>query len=82
MPADVTTHSGSLHKQYGDGSRSPIGGSGGDRTIRRSTFSPEQLHVLDEAFGANPLPILASRHALAEELGLTPRCVQVWFQNR
>ncbi|KAJ1629663.1 hypothetical protein T492DRAFT_873011 [Pavlovales sp. CCMP2436] len=72
-----------LHKQSGGfPSRSPIGFSGGERTIKRSTFSPEQLSVLEEAFITNPLPNLAARHLLAEELGLTPRTIQVWFQNR
>lgn len=74
-------HSRAAHKQAGGSSRSPNAG-GGERTIKRSTFTPEQLHVLEEAFGTNPLPNLATRHALAEELGLTPRTVQVWFQNR
>lgn len=77
----ATAHSRLLHKQSGGGGRSPAAG-GPERTIKRSTFSPEQLRVLEEAFGANPLPNLATRHALAEELGLTPRTVQVWFQNR
>jgi hypothetical protein len=67
-----------MHKQNGGGRGSP----GGERTIKRSTFSPDQLLVLEESFGANSLPNLATRHLLAEELGLTPRTVQVWFQNR
>jgi len=78
MPADM---GGSPRAQP---KTSPPGraGSSGERTIKRSTFTPEQLSVLESAFLVNPLPALAMRHSLAEQLGLTPRTVQVWFQNR
>lgn len=63
-------------------SGSARGGASGERTIKRSTFTPEQLQTLEAAFAVNPLPNLAMRHGLAEQLGLSPRTVQVWFQNR
>lgn len=75
MPLSVAGHR-ATYKQHA-GPRAPA-----DDRIKRSTFSPDQLAVLEETFNANPLPNLALRSALAEDLGLTPRCVQVWFQNR
>jgi hypothetical protein len=48
---------------------------------RRRT-SRQQLKVLEKAFNENPKPHAAVRQALAQKLNMTPRGVQVWFQNR
>nr|CAG8434005.1 13830_t:CDS:2 [Entrophospora candida] len=48
---------------------------------RRRT-SRQQLKVLEKAFNENPKPHAAVRQALAQKLSMTPRGVQVWFQNR
>ncbi|BGP25397.1 proteophosphoglycan 5 [Rhodotorula toruloides] len=48
---------------------------------RRRT-SAQQLKVLEHHFEFNPKPDLALRKALSEQLDMTPREVQVWFQNR
>ncbi|GBC10688.1 hypothetical protein RclHR1_09820007 [Rhizophagus clarus] len=48
---------------------------------RRRT-SRQQLKVLEKAFNENPKPHAAVRQALALKLNMTPRGVQVWFQNR
>ncbi|CAG8486410.1 11112_t:CDS:2 [Paraglomus brasilianum] len=48
---------------------------------RRRT-SRYQLKVLERAFNENPKPHAAVRQILAQKLNMTPRGVQVWFQNR
>lgn len=49
---------------------------------KRCQFTEAQLARLLDEFGRNELPQKEGREALAAELGLTPRSVQVWFQNR
>lgn len=54
---------------------------------RADTFLPAvccgvQLQVLECVFQTDPLPRRTLRNELATQLGITPRCVQVWFQNR
>ncbi|KAI8344719.1 Homeodomain-like protein [Chlamydoabsidia padenii] len=48
---------------------------------RRRT-SRAQLKVLEKAFSENPKPNANVRRYLAQELDMTPRGVQIWFQNR
>ncbi|ORY87484.1 homeobox domain-containing protein, partial [Leucosporidium creatinivorum] len=48
---------------------------------RRRT-SPNQLKILEYHFEHNPKPDVTLRKALSEQLDMTPREVQVWFQNR
>jgi len=48
----------------------------------RQTFTWEQLCILERVFESAPFPWLSLRLKLAEHLGITPRCVQVWYQNR
>lgn len=47
---------------------------------RRTTKS--QLRILEEAYREDNRPTSSARRALATRLGMTPRAVQVWFQNR
>jgi len=48
---------------------------------RRRT-SKKQFSVLEKTFNENPKPNSAIRRDLADQLKMTPRGVQVWFQNR
>lgn len=48
---------------------------------RRRT-SRDQFQVLESSFQENSKPNATVRRALAQRLGMTPRAVQVWFQNR
>lgn len=48
---------------------------------RRRT-SKDQFQVLETSFQENSKPNATVRRALAQRLGMTPRAVQVWFQNR
>ncbi|KAI8882116.1 homeobox, partial [Backusella circina FSU 941] len=48
---------------------------------RRRT-SRAQFKVLEQAFIDNPKPSGRIRQGLAQKLSMSPRGVQVWFQNR
>ncbi|KAI8388362.1 homeobox domain-containing protein, partial [Radiomyces spectabilis] len=48
---------------------------------RRRT-SRAQFKILEKAFRENPKPSARVRHQLAQQLEMTMRGVQVWFQNR
>lgn len=53
----------------------------GEKKRKRSKTTPEQLSVLMEEFKREPMPNAATRQTLATRLEMTPRSVQVWFQN-
>jgi hypothetical protein len=48
----------------------------------RKRTSREQLQVLEKSFSENPRPTSEQRKELAMLLDMTPRGVQIWFQNR
>ncbi|CAE6446478.1 unnamed protein product [Rhizoctonia solani] len=48
---------------------------------RRRT-SRAQLGVLEREFDTDPKPNADKRRSLAAQLNMTPRAIQVWFQNR
>lgn len=48
----------------------------------RKRTSRGQFRILEKAFANNPKPNSKARQALADTLSMTPRGVQVWFQNR
>ncbi|KXN66498.1 homeobox-domain-containing protein [Conidiobolus coronatus NRRL 28638] len=48
----------------------------------RKRTTKEQFLILESVFMHSAKPSLAVRKALAVRLGMTPRGVQVWFQNR
>lgn len=58
------------------------GGGDDARRPKRCKISREQLSVLINSFEEEPLPNFDQRQALAKMLGMTPRSVQIWFQNR
>ncbi|KAL0074766.1 homeobox domain-containing protein, partial [Phycomyces blakesleeanus] len=49
---------------------------------RRRRTSREQHKTLEDTFQANRKPNSKVRHALADQLCMPVRSVQVWFQNR
>jgi len=49
---------------------------------RRNVFTWRQLALLEQVFECDPLPIPVVRSQLAERVGVSSRCIQVWFQNR
>ncbi|CAM0136542.1 hypothetical protein VKS41_003345 [Umbelopsis sp. WA50703] len=49
---------------------------------KRTRATPEQLAVLEKTFMTNTSPNSRMRSSLAQELGMTERSIQIWFQNR
>ncbi|KAI8098734.1 uncharacterized protein BX664DRAFT_288391 [Halteromyces radiatus] len=48
----------------------------------RRRISSQQCEVLEAEYQNNIKPNATKRHQLAERLGMTPRTVQIWFQNK
>lgn len=49
---------------------------------RRSRATQEQLDLLNAVYQRTPFPTTVERNELANRLGMTPRSVQIWFQNK
>jgi hypothetical protein len=49
---------------------------------KRLRTTPEQLRILNKEFLVEQMPNASARGVLAKKVGMTPRAVQVWFQNR
>lgn len=49
---------------------------------KRHRTTPEQLRVLEETYEKEKMPNQELREKLAKKLGMTPRRVQIWFQNK
>ncbi|CEP07836.1 hypothetical protein [Parasitella parasitica] len=49
---------------------------------KRTRATPKQLAVLEETFNVNPSPNNRIREQLSQELGMSERSIQIWFQNR
>ncbi|KAI9505095.1 homeobox domain-containing protein, partial [Coemansia spiralis] len=49
---------------------------------KRNRLRPEQTRRLMEVFEKTPKPDSEMRKILGRQLDMTPRTVQIWFQNR
>ncbi|EEH45852.2 uncharacterized protein PADG_02002 [Paracoccidioides brasiliensis Pb18] len=49
---------------------------------KRQRATQDQLATLEMEFNKNPTPTAAVRERIAEEINMTERSVQIWFQNR
>ena len=49
---------------------------------KRQRATQDQLSLLEVEFGKNPTPTAAVRERIAQEINMTERSVQIWFQNR
>ncbi|PFH56080.1 hypothetical protein XA68_17084 [Ophiocordyceps unilateralis] len=49
---------------------------------KRQRATQDQLTVLEMEFNKNPTPTANVRDKIAEEINMTERSVQIWFQNR
>ncbi|CAO3623330.1 unnamed protein product [Cunninghamella echinulata] len=48
----------------------------------RRRISTEQYEILETEYEKNTKPNASKRYQLAHQLGMTPRTVQIWFQNK
>ncbi len=49
---------------------------------KRQRATQDQLVTLEVEFNKNPTPTAAVRERIAQEINMTERSVQIWFQNR
>lgn len=49
---------------------------------KRQRATQDQLLTLEMEFNKNPTPMAAVREKIAEDINMTERSVQIWFQNR
>ncbi|ORY95470.1 Homeodomain-like protein, partial [Syncephalastrum racemosum] len=49
---------------------------------KRKRASPSQLSVLNRVFKQTYFPSTELRVELGKQLGMSPRTVQIWFQNK
>ena len=49
---------------------------------KRQRATQEQLVTLEAEFNKNPTPTAIVRERIAQEINMTERSVQIWFQNR
>jgi hypothetical protein len=49
---------------------------------KRQRTSPEQLAILEQIFQTDKMPNQQTRVQLADQLGMSSRRVQIWFQNK
>lgn len=49
---------------------------------KRQRATQDQLVTLEVEFNKNPTPTAATRERIAQDISMTERSVQIWFQNR
>lgn len=49
---------------------------------KRQRATQDQLVTLEAEFNKNPTPTAVVRERIAQEINMTERSVQIWFQNR
>ena len=49
---------------------------------KRQRATQDQLTTLENEFNKNPTPTATVRERIADEINMTERSVQIWFQNR
>ena len=49
---------------------------------KRQRATQDQLVTLEVEFNKNPTPTALVRERIAQEINMTERSVQIWFQNR
>ena len=49
---------------------------------KRQRATQDQLNILENEFIKNPTPTAGVRERIANDINMTERSVQIWFQNR
>ena len=49
---------------------------------KRQRATQDQLLTLEDEFIRNPTPTATVRERIAQDISMTERSVQIWFQNR
>jgi hypothetical protein len=49
---------------------------------KRQRATQDQLVTLETEFNKNPTPTAVVRERIAQDINMTERSVQIWFQNR
>lgn len=49
---------------------------------KRQRATQDQLVLLEQEFNRNPTPTALVRERIANDINMTERSVQIWFQNR
>ena len=49
---------------------------------KRQRATQDQLNTLEIEFNKNPTPTAIVREKIAQDINMTERSVQIWFQNR
>ncbi|KAK4239363.1 hypothetical protein C8A03DRAFT_14221 [Achaetomium macrosporum] len=92
LPTPKSATPSKVAKSPANGSKSQSSGS--RRPSRKSTLTQQQknqkrqratqdqLTTLEMEFNKNPTPTANVRERIAEEINMTERSVQIWFQNR
>ncbi|KAM0338842.1 hypothetical protein ACHAPQ_002100 [Fusarium lateritium] len=93
-PSVPTPVSASMKRESPSPSASGASNSASRRPPRKSTLTQQQknqkrqratqdqLTTLEVEFNNNPTPTATVRERIAEEINMTERSVQIWFQNR
>lgn len=93
-PSSVSPPSGATPVKTEPTDAKPSGQSSTRRPPRKSTLTQQQknqkrqratqdqLATLELEFSKNPTPTADVRDRIAEEINMTQRSVQIWFQNR
>ncbi|KAI8880144.1 homeobox-domain-containing protein [Backusella circina FSU 941] len=74
--------SSSLSQELKINARSPSNEEDSASARKRTRASPDQLAVLEKTFSLNPSPNNRVREQLSQELNMSERSIQIWFQNR
>ncbi|KAL8150315.1 hypothetical protein V2J09_020123 [Rumex salicifolius] len=60
----------------------PVGSTQTNKSKNKKRFSDEQIKLLESMFNSETRPESQSKQQIANQLGLKPRQVAIWFQNR
>ncbi|EPB85212.1 hypothetical protein HMPREF1544_08039 [Mucor circinelloides 1006PhL] len=83
--ADQHQHQDASDRQDSDDIHQPDNNSGTNSTPpvrKRTRATADQLSVLEDTFAVNVSPNSKLRKQLAEQLQMSERSIQIWFQNR